>query len=318
MPSLIQPTISTSTIDEAEEERNTRNARRESVQRVLALSDANGAVLQKRASLRKRGSQQSMLKRRSSHMESVDASESKRSSATSLRRRSLIRRVGDEEGWRVVDGEEECRADESVIAQPDLSTTKWDWVEEQEEQDRRQHSQQRQTLIRGQRVEVEVDLVLADLRAAQHADEVRKHGKEGSGERTPTQETVVDPFSAAPRKVSPPRPSRAVRREVGKEEEGGGHSSSISSSDSFSSDSSGTGTSATMVDVAGKSADDGLICFSRPFSPQHQIGRFSIDEDKENTEREVKRESGKGSKDSQFRLSLALAPLQPLDLFSQT
>lgn len=318
LPSLIQPTVSSSTIDEEEEEeRDARRARRASVQRVLALSDANGVVLQKRASLRKRGSQQYMLKRRSSHMESVDASDNKRSSAASLRRRSLIRKVGDEEGWKVVDAEEERRADERVIAQPDLSATKWDWVEEEEEQGRRQQNQQRQTLITGERMEVEVDLVLADLRAAQHADEVRKHGKEGSGEKTPTQETVNDPFAVASRKVSPPRPNRAVRREVSKED-GTGHSSSISSSDSFGSDSSGTGTAATMVDAAGKSVDEGMVCFSRPFSPQHQIGRFSIDDEKENEGRGIKVESGKGSKDSQFRLSLALAPLQPLDLFSQT
>ncbi|KAJ1021382.1 hypothetical protein NDA18_005619 [Ustilago nuda] len=312
LPSLIYPTVSTSTIDEDSEERAVRNARRASVQRVLALSDANGAALQKRVSLRKRGSQQYMFKRRSSHMQGgADArSDGMRSSAALLHRRTLIRRVGEEEGWKVIDGEEECRADESVIAQPDLSATKWDWVE-QEEEPRLKHG----TIMRGERTEVEVDLVLADLRAAQHAAQARKHVKEGSGERTPTQETVIDPFSTT-RRISPPRPNRSGRKEAG-QDDGTGHSSSISSNDSFTSQSSGTGTAATMVnDAAGKGADEGMVCFSRPFSSEHQIARFSIDEDKENNA--GMKESAKGSKDSQFRLSLALAPLQPLDLFSQT
>lgn len=344
LPSLIHPsssgsisTVATTRAEQPEsedadqvielnEQRSARMARRASVQRVLALSDVEGGMLQKRASLRKRGSQQ-YLKRRSSHLDGIDVlarSESggyssKRSSlASDGRRRSFIRQVGEDEGWKVVDDEDEAaKPDHSVMAQPDLSGPKWhDWVEEDER------------LPVSQSMEVEVDLVLADLRAAQRADHLRRHAQEGSGERTPTQESVQDPFSSSKTsRPSPPRPDRSTRRTgPSSPTEASGHSSSISSADSFTSGSSGTGTAATVADAAaadlpvGKDVGgEAAICFSRPFSPQHQ-GRFSIDE-KENAE-PVSPRSGKGAKmesaKSEFRLSPALAPLQlqPLDLFS--
>lgn len=301
-----------------------RIARRASVQRVLALSDAEGGILQKRASLRKRGSQQ-YLKRRSSHMDGFDVlahgrageCSSKRSSAASdAKRRSFIRHLGDDRGWTVVDGAGELsRPDDSIVAQPDLSGARWDeWVEEHDGMtDLAQSSSVRE------KMEVEVDLVLADLRAAQHTDRLRKqsyHAHDGSGERTPTQESVKDPFATRTvRKPSPPRPSRSSHRKnyspSSPTKECSPHSSSTSSADSFSSNSSGTGTTAATVAEP--------VCFSRPFSPQHR-SRISLEqgEGKENPVQSTG--SGKEGRRSDFRLSLALAPLQlqSMDLFGST
>lgn len=136
-------------------------ARRASVQRVLALSDADRARLQKQASLRRKTSQQ-QLKRRSCHMDGIEAVggaySSKRSSASSARRRSFIRPVADDEGWKVISDNDVSKHDESAP---------WDdWIED---------IPQKQTPPSPQGVEVQVDQVLADLRAAQDADHLRKH-----------------------------------------------------------------------------------------------------------------------------------------------
>ncbi|TKY88838.1 hypothetical protein EX895_002079 [Sporisorium graminicola] len=154
-------------------------ARRASVQRVLALSDAEGARLQKRASLlRKKGSQH-QLKRRSCHMDGSDSqavgggasSSSKRSSAaSSVRRRSFVRPIGDKEGWKVVGA---SGSEGSTVGQSENKSAPWDdWVEE--------HPQRRppspESTPTQQRVEVQVDLALAHLRAAQDADHLRKQG----------------------------------------------------------------------------------------------------------------------------------------------
>ena len=276
LPSLIHPSTSSNSVSTTEEvEFDERKARRASVQRVLALSDA------------KRGSRQYLTRQAS------NGAESKRSStASNGRRRSFIRQIGQEEGWSVVNNDTPSHPDDSTIAQPDLSGAIWsDWVED------RLPSEER------------VDLVLADLFAAQ-----RGHTSDENGERTPTQETPKDPFTntkVRERKASPTRPDRSARRNdppISPTNESSTHSSSLSSTDSLVSQSSGTGTVTTVADV-GEASDD-KVCFSRGFAVK----------DKENAVLGTKSgEMGKkDSSKSDFRLSLALAPLQlqPLELFT--
>nr|CDI55011.1 hypothetical protein BN887_03067 [Melanopsichium pennsylvanicum 4] len=156
--------------------------RRASIQRILALSDADKEA--KRMSLimtRKRTSQQYLLKRRSSHItdtsmdalanmnESRGGHSTKKSSLTSDgKRRSLIRSVSENQGWTVVvdddhDGDELAKVDDSIIAQANTSLMGADgkWEDEDGVQD--SHPEQ---------MEVEVDAVLADLGAAQQAYQI--------------------------------------------------------------------------------------------------------------------------------------------------
>ncbi len=319
--------------------------RRASVQRVLALSDVESArMVQTRAA--KRFSQHG-VKRRSSHIDAFDVasvseagSGSKRSSASASvaggKRRSFVRRLGAGKGgrWSVVRmgtkwlGRMIVLWLSRILTMMKMSGMKMSCSRS----------------VQGQSEKMDVDVVLADLRAAQEASQKqhqqqqqRRLGhvkEEGSGEKTPTQETstiLLPPLTLPARAPTggkagkakdptPPRPSRSTRREPvspTKESMTTHSSSSISSVDSFTSGTSGTGTALTAADEAGTNQ----ICFSRPFSP-HGQERFSVDDnedasrDKENVFAEP--EDGKvGMKqsNSQFRLSLALAPLQPLDLF---
>ncbi|SPO30753.1 uncharacterized protein UTRI_05370 [Ustilago trichophora] len=326
--------------DEMDEQQNARMARRASVQRVLALSNLESGILQQRASVRKRGSQQ-YLKRRSSHLDGgqdavavqdgIGGNGGKRSSVTSDgRRRSFIRSMGDDEGWKVVE-DEVARLDDSVMAQADLTSAPRsdDWLEDEEEE----KGEQEVRIAASQSMEIEVDLVLADLRAAQQADHLRKHASEASasGERTPTQETVKDPFSTSTSsklQKSPPRPNRSTRRCTEPQtatkpttttREETGHASSISSSeDSFCSHDSATDTADTDTENEKEKEKEkkGAESFSRRLSPHHH----DLNEKEDLSSKKVHCDGGKleDGKKSEFRLSLTLAPLQlqPLDLFA--
>lgn len=255
LPSLIQPSTSVSSDEDLASQRSAKAARRASVQRVLALSNTNND--------KKRGSQHFTLKRRSSQFleetdmvafTAVGGCSSKRSSvASDARRRSLIRQIGENEGWSVIgtggDESEAAGVDDSTVAVADLSCARWeDWVEDKEEKEEEE--------------KMDVDVILADLRAAQQAH--RLHKQSGGGA------------------ASPSRPTRSTRRDAVV------HSSSISSmsADSVLSRSSATGTAFTEVAADMENAE--------PFAQAQE----------------------KGSKDTKFRLSLALAPLQPLELFT--
>ncbi|KAJ9474887.1 hypothetical protein PHBOTO_004761 [Pseudozyma hubeiensis] len=290
-----------------------RMATRASVQRALALSDVS-----RRASISKRSSQQ-LSKRRSWQAERIDpdtmgAVSSKRSSAAqSLKRRSFVRQLGDDEGWKVVDGEkeeeeEECRLDESTVAQPDVSGARWDdWVE----QDSLLGSYPVSSDFAKQRVSKQVDLVLADLYSAQN-EHIRAQF-EASDDRTPTQE-IVNPLRSINKSSPPQRPRRSTRRAPSPTLTTG-TASSISSADSFVSDTSGTRTTdfTTLADdsqidpARNKLQESGPVCFSRPVAAQHRTSLEDRRGDKEN----LRAEGGEIEEKSKFRLSLTpMAPLQ--------
>ncbi|SPO30994.1 uncharacterized protein UTRI_05370_B [Ustilago trichophora] len=288
-----------------EQRKNARMARRASVQRVLALSDVESGILQKRSSVRKRGSQQ-YLKRRSSHLDGgVDVfgvegetggCSSKRSSLTSDgRRRSFIRSMADDEGWKVV--QDAARPDDSVVVQPDLSEPEWDdWIEDEEREEGR--------IPASQSMEIEVDMVLADLRAAQQADHVRRTAQDGSGERTPTQETVKDPFastssvqvakssSSSSSTSSSPRSNRPTRRNQPVKDTHHTPSNSYSSNSSCS-HSSGTQTTTTLADI--ETNIDSNIKIPT-------LSSYKNDKDQDPS-----------GETSDFKLSLTLTHLLPLD-----
>ncbi|GAC94911.1 hypothetical protein PHSY_002484 [Pseudozyma hubeiensis SY62] len=282
-----------------------RIAKRASVQRALALSDVS-----RRPTISKRSSQQ-LSKRRSWQAERIDpdavgATSSKRSSAAqSFKRRSFVRQLGDDEGWKVVDGEqeeEECRLDESTVAQPDVSDARWDdWVE----QDSLLGSYQVSSDFVKQRVSKQVDLVLADLYSAQ--DEHIRAQFEASDDRTPTQE-IVNPLRSINKSSPPQRPHRSTRRAPSPTPTTG-TASSISSADSFVSDTSGTRTTdfTTLADdsqidpARNKLQDSGRVCFSRPFAAQHRASLEDGRDDKEN----LRNENTENEENNKFRLSLS-------------
>lgn len=321
---------------------NARITRRASVQRALAISDAAMSILQKRTSMSKRASHYN-AKRRSvqdTEVEAAGVGASKRSSAaSSLRRRSFIRQLSDHEGWKVVSSDDQAEQDDgfrpqdSIVAQPDLCSTRWDdWVEQETLNEQHQLT----ATVTQQHVSAQVDLVLADLYSAQNADQVQKQlaEPEPSGKCTPTQESVSDPIARlvelpnVDKSCAPERPRRCLHRTTSPTATTC-TTSSISSTDSFASNSSGTTRTTDLATLADDSqidparnkvsVQDEPICFSRPFSPQY---RASLeDQRRADTKENVSvpgYDDAAANKRSETELGasfrLSLAPLAPLQL----
>ncbi|EST08758.1 hypothetical protein PSEUBRA_001454 [Kalmanozyma brasiliensis GHG001] len=255
LPSLVPSSSSTFAIagrhDASPDEVQSRQIKRASVQRVLALSDAESGKRHSGAD-----------KRRSSHFDRhslINSETGSKRSSTTTKRRSFIRSIAADEGWVVDEGQ-----DDSMIAQPDHSISRWaDWIEEGE-----------------------VDRILAELRAAQ-ADCSQQNGSQQTAERAESK-LSNHAYRDARRTDSLASPTEMS-------------GSSVSSHDTAESKS----TAATSEGDEGGGAG-GSKGVSRRFSP-------SVDEaDKENCQ------PGDAGGKSDFRLSLALAPLQlqSLELFT--
>ncbi|KAN0062495.1 hypothetical protein ACQY0O_005026 [Thecaphora frezii] len=145
------------------------NPKRRSVQRVLALADAEEVMLRKRNSLRRRCAAQPQPApgKRSSRLGSSGGRSSKRSSvASDPRRRSFIRQLDALEGWEVAD------PSELDIARPDLDMSEWvDSIESARLERQASDSDVDHSLPSSASAMMHemmhVDLVLKDLQAAQ-------------------------------------------------------------------------------------------------------------------------------------------------------
>ncbi len=120
---------------------------------LLPSSCSSTVGVSKRSSVPRLPADGASLSKRVSLKQGRDGeSASRRSSKASVRRRSFIRTLSADEGWHVVTADEDELAgvDDSIVAQPDLSLTRWDdWIESEKS------------------AEDEVDVVLADLCAQQ-------------------------------------------------------------------------------------------------------------------------------------------------------